>query len=78
MFNKLLVLALLGVSLNTLPGARGLPLKELQAEKARLTKLMEMEEKYQKTMTEYVSESSGTGASLAEKVPDVAPKVAQA
>ena len=39
---------------------------------------MEMEEKYQKTMTEYVSESSGTGASLAEKVPDVAPKVAQA
>jgi hypothetical protein len=40
MFSKLVILALLGI---TLPGARGLPLKELLAEKARISKLLATE-----------------------------------
>jgi hypothetical protein len=62
MFNKLLILALLGISLNSLPGARGLPLKELQAEKERITKLLEMEQNYENSLSSYVKESEGPGA----------------
>ena len=50
MLNKLAILAPLGI---TLPGAKGLPmkeLKELRAEKATISKLLETEQKYMYTL----------------------------
>jgi hypothetical protein len=59
MFNKLVILALLGI---TLPGARGLPLKELRAEKQRINKLLESEQKYYDSLSDYVKDSSEPAA----------------
>ena len=63
MYSKLVILALLGVSL---PDARGLPLKELQAEKQRIAKLLATEENYEKSLQNYVSESNEDAVSEAQ------------
>ena len=57
--SKYLVLALLGVSLNSVGG---LPLQTLMAERQRLAALAQAEQEFENQMNSYVQESSSSSS----------------
>lgn len=51
---KIVLVALLGISLKYV---KGIPLRELQAEQQKLARLMEYEENYMNNLQDYVKDS---------------------